>query len=152
MSANNPAAPMIKSMLESIEDARELAKTEIQELKKDLGTLERILTGRKKEPDFPLIDIAHSAFEIFRTASIVLENEHLLSEMQGSVDVALAQDFLATNGATLLTEPEGWHYISPKGVMRFLAPADDPVGAAAKIKKYLPKPPAPAKPKAEDAD
>lgn len=152
MSATSPTAPMIKTMMESIEDARALAKDEIQALKKDLTTLERILSGRKKDDEFPLIDIAHSAFEVFRTSSVVLENERLLKEMQDSVDEALAVDFLTSNGATLLTEPEGWHYISPKGVMRFLGAPDETISAATKIKRYLPKKPAAPKAKADDAD
>jgi len=147
---------MIKTMMDSIESARELAQEEIKALKKDLTELERILSGRKKDSEFPLIDIAHSAFEIFRTSSVVLENERLLDEMQDTVDQVLAEDFLTSNGATLLTEPEGWHYFSPKGVMRFLGAPDETIAAAAKIKRYLPKTPvasktsAGAKPKADE--
>ncbi|BBD08614.1 hypothetical protein [Desulfovibrio ferrophilus] len=152
MPGPSQTAPMIKSMMENIESAREIAQEEIKALKKDLTTLERILAGRKKDTEFPLIDIAHSAFEIFRTSSLVLENERLLGEMQEAVDQALAEDFLTSNGATLLTEPEGWHYISPKGVMRFLGAPDETIAAATKIKRYLPKTPAAPKPKAESGD
>ncbi|WP_461208320.1 hypothetical protein [Desulfocurvus sp. DL9XJH121] len=137
-----PAAPLFKTMLEATENARDIARQEIAELKKDLATLDRILAGRKKAEDFALIDIAHSAFEIFRTASMVLENEQLMADMGQAVDDSLAEGFLAEHGAALLKEPEGWHWISPKGVMRHLGPGEDPVGAAAKLKRYLPKTPA----------
>lgn len=135
-------APMFKTMMEATEDARAIAREEIAALKKDLTTLDRILAGRKKATDdFALIDVAHSAFEIFRTASVVLENEKLIEDMGQAVDDSLAEDFLAEHGATLLKDPEGWHWISPKGVMRHLAPTDDPIGAAAKLKRYLPRAP-----------
>lgn len=135
-------APMFKTMMETTEDARAIAREEIAALKKDLTTLDRILAGRKKSTDdFALIDVAHSAFEIFRTASVVLENEKLLEDMGQAVDNSLAEDFLAEHGATLLKDPEGWHWISPKGVMRHLGPAEEPIAAAAKLKRYLPRKP-----------
>jgi len=139
-----PAAPMFKAMLEATEEARAIALEEIKELRKDLATLERILAGRAKDDDFPLLDVAHGAFEIFRTASVVLENQRLLAGMQDAVDRALAEDFLAANGARLLREPEGWHWFSHKGVMRHLGPGDDPAGAAARLKRHLPRTPAAA--------
>ncbi len=145
-----PTAPMFKAMLEATQEARGFALTEIKELKKDLATLERILGGRGKADDFSLIDVAHGAFEIFRTASVVLENEKLLFGMQDAVDRALAEDFLDEHGATALKEPEGWHWISPKGVMRLLGPVDDPAAAAAKLKRYLPRGPREAADEAEE--
>lgn len=150
MSAPVPAAaPLFKAMLEATETARAVAREEIAALKKDLAALDRILAGRGKAEDFAPIDIAHGAFEVFRTASVVLENERLMGDMGRAVDESLATGFLAENGATLLREPEGWHWISPKGVMRHLGPGDDPVAAAAKLKRHLPR--TPAQPKA-DAD
>ncbi|WP_291500276.1 hypothetical protein [Desulfocurvus sp.] len=146
-----PAAPMFKALLDATEEARGLALEEIKELRKDLAALERILTGRAKDADFPLLDVAHGAFEIFRTAGVVLENQRLLANMQDAVDRALAEDFLAANGARLLREPEGWHWFSPKGVMRHLGPGDDPAGAAARLRRYLPRTPAAAQPAAPAA-
>ena len=70
-----------------------------------------------------------------------MENERLLEDMGQAVDNALAESFLAEHGATLLKEPEGWHWISPKGVMRHLGQGDEPIVAAAKLKRYLPKTP-----------
>ena len=139
-----PAAPMFKAMLEATEEARATALEEIKELRKDLAALERILAGRARDDDFPLLDVAHGALEIFRTASVVLDNQRLLAGMQDAVDRALAEDFLAANGARLLREPEGWHWFSNKGVMRHLGPGDDPAGAAARLKRHLPRSPAAA--------
>lgn len=147
-----PAAPMFKVLLDTTEDARAIALEEIKELRKDLAALERILSGRARDDDFPLLDVAHGAFEIFRTASIVLENQRLLAGMQDAVDRALAEEFLAANGARLLREPEGWHWFSQKGVMRHLGPGDDPTGAAARLKRHLPRPAAPAAPAPAEAD
>lgn len=146
-----PTAPMFKAMMETSDQALEIALAEIKDLKKDLATLERILNGRggKAADQFSLIDVPHGAFEIFRTASVVLENRKLLGDMQDAVDRSMAEDFLAEHGATLLKEPEGWHWISPKGVMRHLGDGDDPKAAAAKLKRYLPKTPK-AKPAGQD--
>lgn len=135
-------APMFKAMQDAVEDSREIALAEIKELKRDLTTLERILSGRKKSvDDFSLIDVAHGAFEIYRTATVVLENERLMSEMEEAMESSLAVDFLVAHGATLLKEPAGWHWISPKGVMRFLGEEEAPVEAVKKLKRYLPKTP-----------
>ncbi len=139
-------APVFKTLLETTENARSIARQEISELKKELTVLDRILSGRTKDNDYPLIDIPHSAFEIFRTASMVLENERMLTEMGDAVDRSLAEDFLLQQHAAALKEPEGWHWISPKGVMRYLGPVDDPIAAASKLKRYLPKSPQQSQP------
>ncbi len=123
-----PAAPMFKVLLDTTEDARAIALEEIKELRKDLAALERILSGRARDDDFPLLDVAHGALEIFRTASVVLDNQRLLAGMQDAVDRALAEEFLAANGARLLREPEGWHWFSKKGVMRHPGPGRRPDG------------------------
>lgn len=145
-------APMFKAMQEAVEDSREIALAEIKELKRDLTTLERILSGRKKNADdFSLIDVAHGAFEIYRTATVVLENERLMGDMQDAMDESLAVDFLTAHGANLLKEPAGWHWISPKGVMRCLGEEDAPIEAAKKLKRYLPKTPKKAAAPVEEA-
>ncbi|MFK4764314.1 hypothetical protein ACI3L3_05975 [Desulfobaculum sp. SPO524] len=138
-------APALKSLVESTEEAKELAKDEIKALRKDLLALERLLSSKKKgltDPDaVSLHDIVHGALEIFRTASLALENERLMEQMHDAVERSLAEDFLQSHGATLLKEPEGWHWISPKGVMHHLGPGEEPAKAMAKLKRHLPRTP-----------
>ncbi|NJB67578.1 signal transduction histidine kinase [Desulfobaculum xiamenense] len=147
-------APALKTLVESTEQAKETAREEIAALRKDLAALERLLSGkRKSQPeDVSLHDIVHGALEIFRCAALALENERLLDDMHDAVERALAEDFLHANGATLLREPEGWHWISPKGVMHHLATGDAPAEAAKKLRRHLPRVPAPQRGAQADTD
>ena len=142
------AAPAFKALAERGEDARELALTEIKALKQDLEQLRRILVAKRPAAageDFSLHDVVHGALEIFRAAHVVLENDRLLTDMDGAVSKALAEDFLTAHEARLLKKPAGWHWISPKGEMVFLGEAEEPAKAAQVLKRRLPrKSPAPA--------
>lgn len=137
--------PALKALVEATEQAKETAKDEIKALKKDLASLERLLNSKRKSltdsDAVPLHDIVHGALEIFRAASLALENERVLEDMHDAVEHSLAEDFLTSNGATLLKEPEGWHWISPKGVMHHLGSGDEPAKAVAKLKRHLPRTP-----------
>jgi hypothetical protein len=132
------AAAISRALRDRSETAREMALRELKMLQKDLSTLEKILAGQRKAGDFALFDVVHGAFEIFRNASVALENETLLSEIEKETVLSQARDFLDRHGATLLTKPAGWHWISPKGEMRFLGKAAEIEKAAETLRGLMP--------------
>jgi hypothetical protein len=114
--------------------AVELALAEIKDLKGDLATLEKILQGKRKPGDFALYDVVHSAFEIFRNAQTFLDASDLLGSVEQEASRAEALGYLDRNKATLLKKPSGWHWISQKGEMHFLARENQPEKAAEKLR------------------
>ena len=109
-----------KSLREQGDMARDMAMAELKDLKKDLQELEKTLTAKKAPDQGLLMDISHGAFELFRTASIVLETENLQNLLLGAAEEGRDLEYLEKKGAMLLTKPEGWHWFSPKGEMLFL--------------------------------
>jgi hypothetical protein len=132
------AAAVARTLRDKSDQARELALRELKMVQKDLATLEKILTGSRKAGDFALFDVVHGAFEIFRNASVALEHETLLADIEKETAVSQARDFLEKHGATLLTKPAGWHWISPKGEMRLLAKGTETEKAADALRAFLP--------------
>lgn len=126
--------------------ARDMAMAELRDLKRDLLELEKALLARKTPDQGLLMDISHGAFELFRTASIVLETDNLQVQLQGALEEGKDLEYLEKKGAILLTKPEGWHWFSPKGEMHFLAPAGETRQAATKLQERLTRK---APPKAE---
>lgn len=120
------AVPVSKVLRERMEQSRQVALHEIREMRKALTDLEQFLTGKRKRPGADLFDLVHGAFEIFRTSSALADYGKLLEEMGSEVDRTQALALLEAKGARLLTKPVGWHWISPKGEMHFLARKDDP--------------------------
>lgn len=120
------AVPVSKVLRERMEQSRQVALHEIREMRKALTDLEQFLTGKRKRPGADLFDLVHGAFEIFRTSSALADYGKLLEEMGSEVDRTHALALLEAKGARLLTKPVGWHWISPKGEMHFLARKDDP--------------------------
>lgn len=123
--------------------ARDMAIAELKDLKKDLAELEKNLVAKKNLNQGLLMDIAHGAFELFRTASIVLEADKLQELMHGAVEEGKDLEYLESKGAILLTNPEGWHWFSPKGEMVFLAPSGDAQQASEKLRNRLTRKPRP---------
>ncbi|MFP4071579.1 MAG: hypothetical protein ACLFTB_05980 [Desulfovibrionales bacterium] len=119
------------------EEAREMALTEIKDLKADVLVVERSLSGKRKKPlsTAPLFDIIHGALEVYRHVSKVLESEELLAAMEDELGKAKERAYLEKCGAILLTKPEGWHWISPKGEMVLLGRGEELDKAAQKLKK-----------------
>jgi len=143
-----PCPPALKAVRERNDQARETALEEMRELRKDLNLLERILTGKQKPGDYSPFDLVHSAFELFRAACFILDNDSLAAGMEDETRRAQAQDVLDRAGAKLLTRPAGWHWISPAGEMHFLAKPGEVEKAAEKLAPLIEpqrKKPAPAK-------
>jgi len=136
---------LAKTIKEQGDMARDMAIAELKDLKKDLLELEKSLSTKKTPDQGLLMDISHGAFELFRTASIVLETDNLQVQLQQAVEEGKDLEYLERKGAILLTKPEGWHWFTPKGEMLFLAPAGDTRQAAQKLqdritRKTAPKP------------
>lgn len=145
---------LAKTIKEQGDMARDMAIAELKDLKKDLLELEKALSAKKTPDQGLLMDISHGAFELFRTASIVLETDNLQIQLQTAVEEGKHLEYLEKKGAMLLTKPEGWHWFSPKGEMLFLAAAGDTQLAAQKLQERLTrKTPAkkPQPPKAQPA-
>lgn len=136
-----------KSLREQGDMARDMAMAELKDLKKDLLELEKALTARKAPDQGLLMDISHGAFELFRTASVVLETDNLQHLLQSAAEEGKDLEYLEKKGAMLLTKPEGWHWFSPKGEMLFLAAAGETRQAAQKLQDRLTRK-TPAKPAA----
>lgn len=117
--------------------AREAAIKELRALRADLATLEAILAGRRKKGDFSLFDVIHGAFEIFRNAATAFDAEEMLVSLAGEIETVTALEFLEKHGATELVKPAGWHWISPRGEMHFLAKPEEAGQAAAKLATLL---------------
>ncbi len=120
------AAPVAKVLRERMEQSRQVALHEIREMRKALMDLEQFLNGKRKRPGADLFDLVHGAFELFRTSSALADYGKLLEEMGSEVDRSQTLALLEAKGARLLTRPAGWHWISPKGEMHFLAKKDEP--------------------------
>ncbi len=135
--SSKPASPVFAAIEERNAQARELALAEIDALKKDLTTLTAILKGRRKPGEFSPFDIAHGAFEIFRCASTILENQALTETMELEIAHSESRDYLITHGASLLTQPAGWHWISPAGRMYSLGREAEVEKAARKLARLI---------------
>jgi len=132
-----PESPALAAVRERSDRAREEALVEIEALQKDLAALTRILKGQIRQGDFSPFDIVHGAFEIFRASSFVFQNEELALAMAEETERAKAQDFLHSRGATLLSRPAGWHWISPKNEMHFLGKPGETDKAAARLARLI---------------
>jgi len=126
-----------KALEERRDAARDTALKELKALRSDLGTLEAVLSGRRKKGEFSLFDVAHGAFEIFRNAAAAFDAEELLDTCARELEAAKALEYLEKHGATELVKPAGWHWISPRGEMHFLAKIEDADKAAARLADIL---------------
>jgi len=133
----NSTIPIVKVLQERKEQVRQVALHEIRELRKALIDLEQFLAGKRKRPGPDLFDVVHSAFEIFRTSSALADYGRLMEEMDSEVERSQALTFLEAKGAQLLMRPAGWHWISPKGEMHFLAKKNEPGKASEALAKLL---------------
>lgn len=133
--SNKTITPMAKVLQDRMEHSRQVALHEIREMRKSLADLEQFLTGKRKKPGADLFDIVHGAFEIFRTTSALAEYDKLIGDLGSEVDRSQALAMLEAKGARLLTRPAGWHWISPKGEMHFLAKKDEPEKAIEALSK-----------------
>lgn len=124
-----------KQLSDKIDKARDEALLEVKELKADLNELQRHLSGRKKQTDIQPDDILRSAYEISHYLREMDKRKEVLAEMQDVADEIEALEYLESRGAKLLARPAGWHFQSTKE--RFLLHQDDPVQAAAKLRKLL---------------
>ena len=103
--------------------------------------------------------MVHGAFELFRHASTIFENQEMQTSLEEGIEAAKVEENLEKMGAQLLKKPDGWHWISPRGEMHHLAKADETGKALEKLKelrspkkkKKAPEPKAEAKaePKAD---
>jgi hypothetical protein len=130
-------AQLIKTLKDQGDQARDMAMAELKDLKKDLLELEKALTTKKTPDQGLLMDISHGAFELFRTASIVLETDTLQEQLHTALEEGRDLDYLEKKGAMLLTKPEGWHWFSSKGEMLFLAGPGETRLAAHKLQERL---------------
>lgn len=128
---------LAKTIKEQGDVARDMAIAELKDLKKDLLELEKALTTKKTPDQGLLMDISHGAFELFRTASIVLETDNLQIQLQAAVEEGRDLEYLERKGAMLLTKPEGWHWFSPKGEMLFLAAPGETHLAAQRLQERI---------------
>ncbi|HKK33271.1 MAG TPA: hypothetical protein VJ934_06860 [Desulfomicrobiaceae bacterium] len=153
--SRQPQKQIVKVLEEKNDHAREMALQEIKALKADLTEVEKVLSGRKKSAQIALMDIVHGAFEVYRNAAVIFENESLMADMEVALEEGRFREYLEGKGAKLLTKPDGWHWFSPKGEMVFLGPAEETAKAAQKLKTRLSrggkKKPAPRTEKAEPA-
>ena len=134
------AATVFSSIETATEESTASALFEIKNLKKDLGTLERILSGKQKKLSVTPHDIVHLSLEIFRHVSSILESQALMERIEQDLGHASAHAFLEKHGATLLKKPSGWHWISPAGEMHLLAKPNEPDKAAQKLETLLARP------------
>ncbi|NCD24025.1 MAG: hypothetical protein EOL86_00325 [Deltaproteobacteria bacterium] len=130
-------AQLVKTLGEQGDQARDMAVAELKDLKKDLAELEKALAAKKTPDQGLLMDICHGAFELFRTASIVLETDTLQGQLHGALEVGRDLEYLEKKGAMLLTKPEGWHWFTPKGEMIFLAAPSETRVAVQKLQERL---------------
>ncbi len=128
---------LAKTIKEQGDMARDMAIAELKDLKKDLLELEKALAAKKTPEQGLLMDISHGAFELFRTASIVLETDNLQVQLQQAVESGKDLEYLEKKGAILLTKPEGWHWFTPKGEMLFLAAPGETRLAAQKLQERI---------------
>lgn len=124
-----------KQLSDRIDDSKEKALFEIKELKDDLNELQRHLSGRKKATDIQPDDILRSAYEISQRMREMDERRAILDQMEFVAAEADALEYLESRGAKLLTRPVGWHFQT--SAERFLLHVDDPVAAAAELRKLL---------------
>lgn len=124
-----------KQLNDKIDEAREAALFEIKELKTDLNELQRHYSGRKKVTDIQPDDVLRSAYEIAHRMRDITKRQDILAELEDVAEEAEALQYLESRGAKLLNRPSGWHFQTSKE--RFLLHEDDPVQAAAKLRKLL---------------
>ncbi len=124
-----------RQLNEKIDKAKADALFEIKELKTDLNELQRYYSGRKKVTDIQPDDILRSAYEISHRMRDIQKRRDILVEMEDVAAEADALEYLESRGAKRLTRPAGWHFQTSKE--RFLLHEDDPVQAAARLRKLL---------------
>ena len=135
--SKQPQKQIVKVLEEKNDHARQIALQEIRDLKADLVEVEKVLSGRKKAGQFALMDIVHGAFEVYRNAAVIFENETLMADLETALEEGRHRDYLEGKGAKLLVKPDGWHWFSPKGEMVFLGSAEETAKAAQKLKTKL---------------
>ncbi|WP_051693842.1 hypothetical protein [Desulfohalovibrio reitneri] len=121
---------LLQTLDEKAESSRQNALAELRDLKKDLQSLERVLTGRKKADEFPLLDMVQGALEVFRSSETFFTASNLARDARQSLSGSLARAELEREGARLLKKPAGWHWISPKGEMHHLGASGEEEKAA----------------------
>ena len=125
----NPTA-VVRTLAARSDKARELALQEVKQMKKDLAAAEKMLSGQAKPGTAAGFDLIHGALEISRHLFALAEHEALQEGLAEALETARDEDYLAQAGATLLKKPAGWHWISQKGEMHFLAKPGETVKAA----------------------
>lgn len=133
--ANRKLRAIYKDLTDSIDTAREAALFEVKELKQDLNELQRHLSGRKKSTDIQSDDIIRSAYEIAHRLRHMRTQQAVLARMQDVADETEALTYLESRGAKLLKKPAGWHFQTTQE--RFLLHENDPVAAAAELRRLL---------------
>ncbi|MDD3310553.1 hypothetical protein [Pseudodesulfovibrio sp.] len=133
--SNQKLRAIYKQLSDKIEEAKESALFEIKELKDDLNELQRHFSGRKKDTDIQPDDVLRSAYEIASQMREIRKRREILAELEEVAAETEALDYLESRGAKLLTRPAGWHFQTAKE--RFLLHEDDPVAAAAELRKLL---------------
>lgn len=133
--SNQKLRAIYKQLNEKIDEAREAALFEVKELKADLNELQRHYSGRKKVTDIQPDDILRSAYEISHRMREMQKRKEILAELEDVAAETEALEYLESRGAKLLTRPAGWHFQTSKE--RFLLHEEDPVQAAAKLRKLL---------------
>lgn len=133
--SHNKLRAIYKQLNDKIDEAREAALFEIRELKTDLNELQRHYSGRKKVTDIQADDVLRSAYEIAHRMRDIAKRREILAEMEDVAAEAEALEYLESRGAKWLSRPAGWHFQTTKE--RFLLHEEDPVQAAAKLRKLL---------------
>ena len=124
-----------KQLTDKVDESKEAALFEVKELKNDLNELQRHFSGRKKITDIQPDDVLRSAYEIAARMRDVVKRQEILAEMEDVAAEDEALEYLDSRGAKLLTRPAGWHFQTARE--RFLLHAEDPVQAAAELRKLL---------------
>ncbi|MUM77661.1 hypothetical protein GKC30_08450 [Pseudodesulfovibrio sp. F-1] len=124
-----------KQLTDSIDQSKDKALFEVKELKEDLNELQRYLSGRKKTTDLQPDDILRSAYEISSRLREMDERRAVLAGLECVAAESEALEYLGSRGARLLTRPAGWHFQT--STERFLLHENDPVEAAAQLRKLL---------------
>ena len=129
LTKQNPTA-VVRALTARSDKARALALQEVKQMKKDLAAAEKMLSGQAKPGTAAGFDLIHGALEISRHLFALAEHEALQESLSEALETARDEDYLAQAGAALLKKPAGWHWISPKGEMHFLAKPGETAKAA----------------------
>ncbi|KAB1440912.1 hypothetical protein [Pseudodesulfovibrio senegalensis] len=127
---------VFKDLTAKVDRDREAALFEVQELKKDLGEMQRHLSGRKKQTSLEPEDFIRSAYDIAHHFRGMKQRLAILQELEEEMRVADALEYLESRGAKMLQRPAGWHWTSSQDE-RFLLHEDDPLKAEKKLRTLL---------------